>query len=170
MGETSAGGADSTNDGLFADPCAKEILYQELAEASAFLQARCAELAVSSNEDVGPNNLKKTLEEAKALAEMTNQAEELLAGRKTQKLVMLKSSARYLEQQVKRVEIAKAQCVKPVTQRAALDKVKAEQSEEAKRTKAEIDRLRAATQKVQKELEAELSAHFKSNVRIVGDI
>lgn len=83
---------------------------------------------------------------------------------------MLKSSARYLEQQVKRVELAKAQCIKPVTQRGALDKVKAEQSEEAKRTKSEIDKLRASTQQVQKDLEAELSAYFKSNVRIVGDI
>merc|ERR1712151_808827 len=133
-----------------------ELLYQEVAEVSAFLQARCAELTVSSNEDAGPKTAQKSLKEAQALADVTNQAEELLAGRKTQRLLMLKSSARYLDQQVKRVEIAKAQCVKPVTQRAALDKVKAEQSEEAKMTKAEIDRLRAATQKVQKELEAEL--------------
>merc|ERR1712207_7774 len=105
-----------------------------------------------------------------ALADITNRAEELLAGKRTQRLLLLRSSDRYLEQFVKRIELAKAQCGKPVTQRATLDKVKAEQAEEAKRTRAEIDKLRAATQKAQRELEAELSAHFKSTVRIVGDI
>merc|ERR1712232_81206 len=137
----------------------------EVAETSAFLQARVAELAVSSNEDYGPQGAQKTLREVQTLADVTNQAEELLAGRKTQRLLMLKSSARYLDQQAKRVEVAKEQTIKPVGKRAALDKVKAEQSEEAKRTRAEIDKLREATHKVQKELEAELSAHFKSNVR-----
>mmetsp|Transcript_113787 Transcript_113787/g.353492 ORF Transcript_113787/g.353492 Transcript_113787/m.353492 type:complete len:265 (-) Transcript_113787:32-826(-) len=158
------------DESLLSDPHARELLYQDVAEVGAFLRARCSELSGSFSTEYCRNGEDKSLDEVKAFAAVMSKAEELLAGRRTQRLQLLQSSERYLGQHISRVEIAKAQCGKPATQRAALDKLKAEQVEEAKRARAEIDKLRTATHKVQKQLEEELSTHFKSSVRIVGEI
>lgn len=83
---------------------------------------------------------------------------------------MLHLSERYRNQQLKRLDVCKAQESRSSAQRGSLDKVKADQAEEAKRARVEIDKLRVATKEVQKGLEAELTTHFKSSVRIVGEI
>lgn len=160
----------TAHEGLLADPQARELLYQDVVEVKSFLQARCDELSSSTSEDFGPKEAEKSLQEVQALKEVTVAAEELLAGRRTHRLLLLRSSHRYLEQQLRRLEVAKTRCGKPALQRAALEKVKADQAAEAKRTRVAVEKLRAATLKVQQQLEAELSAHFKSSVRIVGDI
>lgn len=168
-GEASHSG-DEGREGLLRDLEAREMLYQEVVEVASFLQARCDELSSTSSEDFGPKSEQRSLQEVKVLKDVTNQAEELLAGRRTQRLLLLRSSDRYLAQQVRRLELAKAQCGKPAVQRGALNKANADQVVEVNRTRAEVDKLRAATHKVQRALEAELCAHFKSSVRIVGDI
>jgi len=167
-----AGEEDDVAAGSFLnDTQARELLYQEVAEAGAFLEARRAELAGgSAGQGGGPEGAEKSLAEVEEMAKLTAKAEDLLAGRKAQRLLLLRSSERHMEQQVTRVEMALAQCGKPVAQRAALEKVKAEQAEEVKRTRAEMDRLREATHKARKALEVELGAHFKATVRITGEI
>lgn len=162
--------AGTGSDRLLSDRHVREILYQEILEVGAFLQVRCAELASNSHEDYGPAGIEKSIEEVKAFAAFTNKADDLLAGKTTQRLLLLQSSQRYMDQHVKRFELAKAQCGKPVVQRAALEKARVEQAEEARRVHAEIKKMRTATQKTQKELEAELTAHFRADVRIVGEI
>merc|ERR1712217_572193 len=89
-------------------------------------------------------------EEVKAFADLTNKAEDLLAGKKTQRLLLLQSSQRYMDQHIKRFELAKAQCGKPAVQRAALEKARVEQAEEARRVHAEIKKIRTATHETQK--------------------
>lgn len=148
----------------------REFLHREILELAAFLSARVAELESSSSEDLGPRSAHKSLGEVKALVEVVSKAEELLAGECTQRLTMLWSSDRYLEQQVRRVEVAKSQCHKPLAKRTALDKVRAERLEEARRTGEEAERLRTLSRKVKGDLEAELSAYFRSTVQIVGEM
>jgi len=157
---------------LLEDPPCREMLYQELAEVDAFLEARVAELEADGNtaDSNLPEAVQKPLVEVKRLQGEAARAGDLLTGKATQRLLLLRSSKRYLDQHLKRIEIAKAQCSKPVAQRAALEKQKGEQAEEAKGTRKEAARLLEATRKVQKEMEDELSAHFKAAVRIVGDI
>jgi len=167
--KTAASAAPASDSSLLADASARELLYQEVTEMDAFLRERCAELA-AGRVDGGPLNAEKGVQEVEAFAAVTARAEELLASRRTQRLFLLRSSERYLDQAVARVDQAKAQCSKPGVQRSALDKVKAEQAEDAERSRAEIEDLRQATKKVQQALEAELSTHFKSKIRIVGEI
>eukprot|EP00927_Polykrikos_kofoidii_P028140 TRINITY_DN24621_c0_g1_i1.p1 TRINITY_DN24621_c0_g1~~TRINITY_DN24621_c0_g1_i1.p1 ORF type:complete len:529 (-),score=121.39 TRINITY_DN24621_c0_g1_i1:130-1716(-) len=169
-----AADAAQLGDRLLDDPQGREFLYRDVAEAEAFLQARSAELAANSTvagaDESLPDAAKKTLAEVQALLAAVSKAGELLTGKSTQRLLLLRSSKRYVEQQVKRIDVAKAQCSKPVALRAKLETTKIEQSEEAKRTRTEMERIKAVTQRVQRELESELSAYFKCEVRIVGEI
>mmetsp|Transcript_40178 Transcript_40178/g.87803 ORF Transcript_40178/g.87803 Transcript_40178/m.87803 type:complete len:532 (+) Transcript_40178:80-1675(+) len=169
--EATAGDENAVDDSLLDDAQGRELLLQEVVEADSFLQTRLAELtSMGDAANDLPQSIQRSLPEVKALADVTNKATELLAGKATQRLLLMRTSERYLQQQVRRIDLMKAQCVKPVTQRAELEKLKAEQSEEARRARVELDKLRTITQKLHKDLEAELSAHFKVDVRIVGDI
>lgn len=163
-------GADPDGPGILGDRSARELLYQEVTELACFLRERSGDLAANSGEDCGPPSAQKSLAEVRVLEEVTNQLEELLAGRATQRLLRLHLSERYRNQQLKRLDVCKAQESRSSAQRGSLDKVKADQAEEAKRARVEIDKLRVATKEVQKGLEAELTTHFKSSVRIVGEI
>lgn len=164
--------SNSSDDALLNDLQVRELLTREVFELVAFLSERSAELQSSGGdgEEYGPRGIQKSRAEVQKLLELVRQAEELLCGKQTQRLLLLGTSERYLDQVVKRIELAKLQCSKPVVRRAELDKVKADQAEEAKRARDEADKLRIVTKKIQSQLEAELSAHFKSMVRIVGEI
>eukprot|EP00913_Durusdinium_trenchii_P023002 g21598.t1 len=94
--------------------------------------------------------------------------ENLLSSRSTQRLVLLASSKRYLDRTAKRVEMAQSQCGKSASRKAELEKVKAEQLLEVKRSRAETKQLQSVIREVKEDLEAELTAHFKSNVRILN--
>jgi len=155
---------------LIEDSSARELLCQEVFEIDAFVAARLAETSGGSCEEQLPDSLHKSAEELKAFAAMTGEAVELLTGKLTQRLVLLRTSTHYLEQRVKQLNLLKARCGKPVTQRAELEKLKTEQTEESARAKGEVDKLRQATLTLQKEFESELSAYLKSTVRIVGEI
>ncbi|CAE7239888.1 unnamed protein product, partial [Symbiodinium natans] len=74
-----------------------------------------------------------------AFRSSVNRVEALLAARRTQRLVLLSTSQRYLERTARRVQVAKQQCGKPGQRKLELAKVKAEQLAEAKRTRAEIE-------------------------------
>merc|ERR1711879_886864 len=100
-------------------------------------------------------SVQQSVKVVSALLGKVERAEELLMGKKVERLLLLCSSKRYLEQNVKRIDIAKAQCRKPATQRQALENVKLEQTEEALRSKAKVEQVREATRKIQRELEAE---------------
>ncbi|CAJ1371630.1 unnamed protein product [Effrenium voratum] len=146
---------------FLAEGPARELLTREVAEASAFLAERACH-----GEEYGPKASSPTQEALQAMGKL----ETLLSARRTQQLVLLASSESYRERTAKRLEIAKLQCGKPAQRKAELEKVKADQAAEAKRTRAEVDKFKATTLAVKDDLEAELSAHFKSTVRIVGEI
>merc|ERR1712232_1106625 len=117
-------GEDATTNWL-VDRHVRELLAQDIAEVGAFLLARSAEMASSAvGEHQGPLLVQKSVQEVSALLEKIERAEELLMGKKVERLLLLCSSRRYLEQNVKRIDIAKAQCRKPATQRQSLENVK----------------------------------------------
>lgn len=157
---------------LLADHAARELLMREVAEAAAFLVERCADLAAggAGSEEYGPREEQRSLAEVEGFRDKINKVEGILTSRRTQRLVLLHSSKSYLERAARRIEVAKQQCGKPGQRKAELEKVKAEQLAEAKRARAEIDKLKSVTLAAKEDLEGELSAHFKSTVRIVGEI
>jgi len=167
--ETNSDVGSAASHTVLDDPHARELLFQDIAEVGAFLQTRCVEMDSSTScDDQGPLDAQKSMEEMRALMDVTNMAEELLTGKATQRLLLLRSSDHYLEQNVRRVELARAQCSKPVMKRAELEKLKNEQADEARRSYKQLEELCAATRRYQEELEAELCAHFRTHVRITG--
>lgn len=154
---------------ILADAAARDLLAREVAEALAFLVERCGDLASggAASEEYGPK-VQESLAEVENLRDLMSQLEGLLSARRTQRLVLLASSKRYLERTAQRVEISQMQCGKPASRRAALEKVKADQTAEAGRSRAETQQLLTAIKEVKEDLEAELTAHFKSNVRILN--
>lgn len=155
---------------LLESSSGREALGQEIAEVDGFLQARLAELQASSIADANlPEAAQRSLEEVQALCEVATRAADLLTGKASQRLQLLKSSQRYLEQQVRKIDIAKAQCSRPVALRESYERAKDEQAQEAKRAKAEAEQISATTLEIHKDMEADLSAYFKAKFRIVID-
>lgn len=159
----------AADEAILADAAARDLLAREVAKALAFLVERCGDLALggAACEEYGPK-VQQSLAEVEALRDLMSQLEGLLSARRTQRLVLLVSSKRYLERTAQRVEISKMQCGKPASRRAALEKVKADQMAEAGRSRAETQQLLTAIKEVKEDLEAELTAHFKSSVRILN--
>ncbi|CAK8989047.1 unnamed protein product [Durusdinium trenchii] len=154
---------------FLADAAARELLAREVAEAVAFLSERSADLAQggAASEEYGPK-IEQSLAEVETLWKTMVKLENLLSSRSTQRLVLLASSKRYLDRTAKRVEMAQSQCGKSASRKAELEKVKAEQLLEVKRSRAETKQLQSVIREVKEDLEAELTAHFKSNVRILN--
>merc|ERR1711871_215891 len=97
---------DERPQGVLDDPAGRELLFEEVAEATAFLEARKDEDPPAGQKyDVG------------ALLKATRRLENLLVGDEAQKLMLL-TNPTFLEERVQAVAVSKENCEKPVRRAA----------------------------------------------------
>lgn len=173
--ETTAEENDAESVKCLANSLARAALVDEILELEAFLSHRKWELeqrdaAQGQLVESGNMEVQRSIGEVKSLHKAVDGIVEVLCGKQTQSLLLMESSSGALAHAVSQLEMQRALCERPGRQHAALEKRKAELSEEAESNLREVERLRKDLQRLKTRLEEEIGKLVKAKIRIVGDI
>lgn len=153
--------SSKSKDRLLSDAGTRELLLRDVVEVGTFLRVR----AEGGDE---PECARKSEEDVRLLVRAIDRLEELLMGQEAQRFLLMCSSAKFLDQEVRRIQSAQAQILKAGQRRRQYEELRPTYKDEASQAREELERVRTSVRVLQTKLEAEMAAHFKTKILITG--